>query len=238
MRARASTARSLASGQTVRHLILDQGIEGSNPSSPAKFRITTGIHPLTGSPAALDLGSSDQRAGGRPGEIVLPARTGICGKPIELLHLRRMMPATERRREPRGSSAVRRPIGSVARLVPQANGETDLGRRRDLLIMRRLIKRFAVAVSMAALVLSLSVSATIAGEVKGPSTGPGVHNTNTTGALDHANSICAASGLNDYDPAGGQTVSRVQTAADSWKYYSLPKGSVGTWGLCKGGTGE
>ena len=26
----------LASGQTVRHLTLDQGIEGSNPSSPAK----------------------------------------------------------------------------------------------------------------------------------------------------------------------------------------------------------
>ena len=26
---------SLASGQTVRHLTLDQGIEGSNPSSPA-----------------------------------------------------------------------------------------------------------------------------------------------------------------------------------------------------------
>lgn len=105
-------------------------------------------------------------------------------------------------------------------------------------MMSRLIKRFGVAVSMAAIVLSLSVSATIAGEVKGPPGDGTVHITDTTGALDHANSICAASGLNDYDPAAGQTVSRVQTAADSWKYYGLPKGSVGTWGLCKGGTGE
>jgi hypothetical protein len=75
-----------------------------------------------------------------------------------------------------------------------------------------------------------------AGEVKGP---PGtLNNINTTGALDHANSICAASGLNDYDSAEGQVSSQVQTAADSWKYYRLPKGSVGTLGLCRGGTGE
>jgi hypothetical protein len=33
-------------------------------------------------------------------------------------------------------------------------------------------------------------------------------------------------------------VSQVQTAADSWKYYGLPKGSPGTLGLCRGGTGE
>jgi hypothetical protein len=36
----------------------------------------------------------------------------------------------------------------------------------------------------------------------------------------------------------GQTVSQVQTAADSWKYYGLPKGAPGKLGLCKGGTGE
>jgi hypothetical protein len=58
-----------------------------------------------------------------------------------------------------------------------------------------------------------------------------------TGALDHANSACAASGLNDLDQSEGQTVSQVQTAADSWKYYGLPKGSPGTLGLCRGGTG-
>ncbi len=67
----------------------------------------------------------------------------------------------------------------------------------------------------------------------------GPDNTNKTGALDHANSGCAASGLNDFDSQDpeGQTASQVQTAADSWKYYELPKGSPGTLGLCKGGTG-
>ena len=55
-----------------------------------------------------------------------------------------------------------------------------------------------------------------------------------TGALDHARSACAASGLNDMDGEEGQNESQVQTAADSWKYYGLPKGAVGTWGLCRG----
>jgi hypothetical protein len=38
------------------------------------------------------------------------------------------------------------------------------------------------------------------------------------------------------DPEAGETASQVQTAADSWKYYDLPKGSPGTLGLCRGGT--
>jgi hypothetical protein len=98
--------------------------------------------------------------------------------------------------------------------------------------MKRLV---VVAVSVAALAGGGAIGA-LAGEVKGP---PGtVNNTNTTGALDHANSACAASGLNDLDQSAGQTVSQVQTAADSWKYYGLPKGAPGTLGLCKGGTGE
>ena len=76
----------------------------------------------------------------------------------------------------------------------------------------------------------------VAGEVKGP---PGtLNNENETGAPSHANSACAFSGLNDLDEADpmGQMVSQVQTAADSWKYYGLPKGSPGKLGLCKGGT--
>jgi hypothetical protein len=98
--------------------------------------------------------------------------------------------------------------------------------------MRRLI---AVAAALAMLVAAGAGWAS-AGEVKGP---PGIiNNTNETGALDHANSACAASGLNDLDQLEGQTVSQVQTAADSWKYYGLPKGSPGTLGLCRGGTGE
>ena len=98
--------------------------------------------------------------------------------------------------------------------------------------MKRLL---AIAACTAALV-SVSPGVAFAGEVKGP---PGtLNNTNETGALDHANSACAASGLNDLDTTEGQTVSQVQTAADSWKYYGLPKGAPGTMGLCRGGTGE
>jgi hypothetical protein len=98
------------------------------------------------------------------------------------------------------------------------------------------VKRLVmIAVSVAALIFT-GGSAAFAGEVKGPPNQP--DNTNVTGALEHANSACAASGLNDMDPEEGQTESQVQTAADSWKYYGLPKGSPGTLGLCKGGTGE
>ena len=75
----------------------------------------------------------------------------------------------------------------------------------------------------------LAAAGAFAGEVKGP---PGtLNNTNETGALDHANSACAASGserLRLADPMG-QTVSQVQTAADSWKFYGLPKGAPAHW---------
>jgi hypothetical protein len=106
----------------------------------------------------------------------------------------------------------------------------------------------AVAVCATA-VVGVGASAAYAGEVKGPpgdSTNliPG-GNPNKTGAVGTANSACAASGLNDFDsgallPPGtpNQNVSQVQTAADSWKYYGLPKGAPGTLGLCKGGAGE
>ena len=96
--------------------------------------------------------------------------------------------------------------------------------------MRRLLV-VATAIAM------LTAGGVFAGEVKGP---PGtIDNTNETGALDHAQSACAASGLNDFDSTDpGQTVSQVQTAADSWKYYHLPKGTPGTLfggpGLCRG----
>jgi hypothetical protein len=93
-----------------------------------------------------------------------------------------------------------------------------------------------VLATSAAMVLGAGASVALAGEVKGPPNQPA--NTNTTAALSHDNSACAASGLNDLDPTAGQTVSQVQTAADSWKYYGLPKGSPGTLGLCRGGTGQ
>ncbi len=98
-------------------------------------------------------------------------------------------------------------------------------------------KRSLLAVAVSAVTLvGVSASGALAGEVKGPPGTP--DNTNETGALDHANSACAASGLNDFDSAGGQNVSQVQTAADSWKYYGLPKGAPGTLGLCRGGAEE
>jgi hypothetical protein len=97
-------------------------------------------------------------------------------------------------------------------------------------------KSLLAAAVCAVAIAGASASAAFAGEVKGPPGTP--NNTNVTGALDHANSACAASGLNDLDSTSGQNVSQVQTAADSWKYYGLPKGSPGTLGLCKGGTGE
>ncbi|MDX6422984.1 MAG: hypothetical protein QOI67_455 [Gaiellaceae bacterium] len=97
-------------------------------------------------------------------------------------------------------------------------------------------KSLCAAALCAAVFAGGSVSSALAGEVKGPPNQP--NNTNETGALDHANSACAASGLNDFDSAEGQNESQVQTAADSWKYYHLPKGAPGKLGLCKGGTGE
>jgi hypothetical protein len=100
------------------------------------------------------------------------------------------------------------------------------------------VKRLVmIGVTVAVLVFSGGNTA-FAGEVKGPPNQQ--DNTNVTGALEHANSACAASGLNDFDSEDpeGQTASQVQTAADSWKYYGLPKGSPGTLGLCKGGTGQ
>jgi hypothetical protein len=99
----------------------------------------------------------------------------------------------------------------------------------------KLMKRLIVVAASVAVFVVAGATGAVAGEVKGP---PGVvDNTNETGALDHANSACAASGLNDLDSAEGQNVSQVQTAADSWKYYGLPKGSPGTLGLCRGGAG-
>jgi hypothetical protein len=108
------------------------------------------------------------------------------------------------------------------------------------------MKRLLVVTAAVAVLVGAVASGAFAGEVKGPPGTPCggdtgvqcVHNTNDTGALDHANSACAASGLNDMDPNAGQTSSQVQTAADSWKYYGYDKGAVGQEGLCRGGTGE
>lgn len=100
------------------------------------------------------------------------------------------------------------------------------------------VKRvFGVAASVAVLVAA-GASGALAGEVKGPPNQ--INNTDETGAPYHANSNCAYSGLNDFDQSDpvGQNDSQVQTAADSWKYYGLDKGTPGKGGACKGGTNE
>ena len=100
------------------------------------------------------------------------------------------------------------------------------------------MKRLLIAAASVFLLVGAASSAALAGEVKGPPNQ--VNNTNETGALDHANSACAASGLNDFDLSDpmGQIESQVQTAADSWKFYGYPPGAEGTQGLCQGGTGQ
>jgi hypothetical protein len=97
------------------------------------------------------------------------------------------------------------------------------------------MRQLFVVAAAAAVATVFVIAGASAGEVKGP---PGtVDNTNDTAAPAHANSNCAFSGLNDFDSSDpGQLDSQVQTAADSWKYYGLPKGAPGTLGLCKGGT--
>lgn len=82
----------------------------------------------------------------------------------------------------------------------------------------------------AATLFMISAGAMFAGEVAGP---PGSEDPKPTAAPRHASSICSFSGLNDYH-GGGQTDSQVQTAADSFKYYGLPKGTPGT--ACRGGS--
>lgn len=90
-------------------------------------------------------------------------------------------------------------------------------------------KRLLIAAALCAAVAGLSAGPALAGEVKGPPNQ--INNTNETGAPANANSECAFSGLNDFE-AFGQNVSQVQTAADSWKYYELPKGTPGV--ACNG----
>jgi len=106
--------------------------------------------------------------------------------------------------------------------------EVQTPKKGDWEMRRLLVTGVAAAV--------LASAGAFAGEVKGPPRVP--DNTNETGALAHANSACAASGLNDFDSAEGQTISQVQTAADSWRYYGFQKGDVGKLGLCRGGSGQ
>ena len=69
---------------------------------------------------------------------------------------------------PRGGVHGTMSFVAVARCRADANGETDLGRRGGYLRMvRRFMTRFGVALSVAAVVLSLGASAALGGEITG-----------------------------------------------------------------------
>jgi hypothetical protein len=82
--------------------------------------------------------------------------------------------------------------------------------------------RNKVAVAVCAVVVAgLGSGSALAGELKGPpyqgAPVPGgvADETNSTAAPAHANSLCAFSGLNDYDSSIGQTTKQTQTPADN-----------------------
>ena len=121
------------------------------------------------------------------------------------------------RRKPRDSLDERLPVAFACATDHRAHGhgaEWGVDSKREGERMRRLI----VVAASVAMLAAARASGALAGEVKGPPYQQ--NNTNETGALDHANSACAASGLNDFDTSDpvGQLTSQVQTAADSWKY--------------------
>ena len=86
-----------------------------------------------------------------------------------------------------------------------------------------LVTRFGVAVSAAAMVLSLGASAVLAGEVVGP---PGsIGHPGTVKDTTHANSICSFSGLNDF--VNGPTDFHVQSfGQDVRLHHPSPVGGI------------
>ena len=124
-----------------------------------------------------------------------------------------MMRPTEGWWELRGSSA-----GTASQhgrlFVPDANGETDPGRWRYWPMARRRMTRLGVAVSAAAVVLSLGASAVFAGEITG--------NGRSLEPL-HGASICAYSGLND-DPEGLDPENGPPGRVQSYGYSAVREG--------------
>lgn len=69
-----------------------------------------------------------------------------------------------------------------------------------------LVRKLGLAVSVAALLLSMTAGAVLAGEVTGPPGKPDQPFSGSgrqTGAFANANSICAFNGLNDMNPDQG-----------------------------------
>lgn len=97
----------------------------------------------------------------------------------------------------------------------------------------RFVKRVGLAVSVAALVMSLTAGAVLGGEITGRPGTPDVPFSGTghrTGAFENANSICAFNGLNDMNPDQGPIHEITQNPHN--------QGSPGDagHGTCAGGT--
>lgn len=89
----------------------------------------------------------------------------------------------------------------------------------------------------AAAVAGYGASAAFAGEVKGPPGTPGVIGSGSeedTAAPEHANSICAFSGLNDFRAENGQIEVIVQSPGTEHRLGNTPPGVPGK--ACHGGS--
>jgi ABC-type transport system substrate-binding protein len=95
---------------------------------------------------------------------------------------------------------------------------------------RRLMTRFGLAASVAAVVLSLTAGAALAGEITG---------TGKTLEPLHAHSICAYSGLNDdptgIDPNNGPP-GRVQSFGQDVRIGLIDPSAFNPGDACKGGS--
>jgi hypothetical protein len=103
----------------------------------------------------------------------------------------------------------------------------------------RKARFFAVAACVAA-ILSISAATALAGEITGPPyQGPPIpggiaDSTNTTAAVTNGQaSLCAFSGLNDFDATLGQTDRQTQTPKDA-----APGSAAHGWTITIPGVGE
>jgi len=100
-------------------------------------------------------------------------------------------------------------------------------------MVHAILRKLALAASVATLLASLTAGAALAGEVTGPPGTPDVPFSGSghqTGAFLNANSICAFNGLNDMNPEQGPIHFIVQTPHTQ----GVP-GQAGH-GTCRGGT--
>ena len=98
-----------------------------------------------------------------------------------------------------------------------------------------MTKRLLVVAASVAALAGAGATGALAGEVKGPPGTPGVFGSGSeeeTAAPEHANSICAFSGLNDFRVENGQIEVIVQSPGTEHRLGNTPAGVPG--GACKG----